>query len=102
MFDCDWETLSMPKGNDLLSRCCHVSSIVGKFALFCAFLNDDSMPKDSSVMVFFQLTSACETSAWLSEISSKLFQDVFCFQLKILTSHALYEITTRNKQRILF
>ena len=42
-----WLRDSMPKENDLLSRCCHVSSIVGKSALFCAFLNDDSMPKHS-------------------------------------------------------
>ena len=28
----------MPKENYLLSRCCHVSSIVGKYVLFCAFL----------------------------------------------------------------
>ena len=32
----------MPQENDLLSRC---EYIVGKCALFCAFLNDDSTPK---------------------------------------------------------
>ena len=42
-----WLRVSMPKENDLLSRCCHVSSIVGKCTLFCAFSNDDSSPKHS-------------------------------------------------------
>ena len=69
---CDWEYLSMPKENYLLSRCCHVSSIVGKCALFCAFLNDDSSPKHSwfafDSQEWFSWFSFRLASAWVSPI----------------------------------
>ena len=50
---------------------------------------------------FFRLASACETSKWVSEISAKIIsKPTFLLFQNTLTSDALYEITTRNKQRI--
>ena len=63
-----WLRVSMPKENDLLSRFCHVSSIVGKCALFCTFLNNDSSPKhlwfSFNSQAHARLASGCGKSCW--------------------------------------
>ena len=72
----------------------HVTSIVGKCALFYV-LKRWLIAK--TLMVFFCLASACE---WVSEISSKLFPNRRFFVFKRPSHLTLYKITTRNKQRI--